>query len=211
MNFIIKNITKQSDCLVNKRFGILTVLKFNDYKSNRKKWLCLCDCGNKKIVENKKLINNIITSCGCLKSKHKHHVYHNKSKTIEYSTWINIKNRCNNINNKDYGGRGITVCDRWLNSFENFLEDMGKRPVNTSIDRINNNLGYYKENCRWATKEEQHYNKRNTVIITYKNETKPLIEFCKELGLKYETINHRIKVLKWSISNALNIPIDRKL
>ncbi len=137
-------------------------------------------------------------------------IKYNKKEHVALS---NLKTRCYNPNNKrykDYGGRGITVCDEWLNSFESFYKDMGDCPEGCTIDRIDNNLGYNKENCRWATRLEQDSNKRNSFIITYKGETKPLFLFCKELGLKYSTTLCRIKTYKWSIEDALEIAKHKK-
>lgn len=104
-------------------------------------------------------------SCGCLKKEIllKNITQHGQSKTAAYTSWLNMKQRCSNPNNpnyKYYGGRGIFVCDRWLNSFENFLADMGDRPNNCDIDRRNNNEGYSPENCRWVSKTENNFNQR---------------------------------------------------
>jgi hypothetical protein len=101
-----------------------------------------------------------------------------------------MKTRCLNPNSKrhkDYGGRGITVCDRWL-KFENFLADMGECPKNKQLDRINNDGPYSPENCRWATQDEQHENRRVTLFLTYEGVTKPLFVWAKEKNLNYRTL-----------------------
>lgn len=106
--------------------------------------------------------------------------------TPEYSTWGSMKERCLNKDSKaypDYGGRGITICDRWMD-FANFLEDMGTRPPGTTIDRIDNNKGYYKENCRWATQREQCNNKRNNIIIEHNGERMSVSQWSIRLGFK---------------------------
>lgn len=133
------------------------------------KFLCQCDCGEFIIVNLNHLKSGNTKSCGCLnKEKRKlpkliKHQESNKRRTVEYNTWVSMKQRCYNINCKDYknyGGRGIKICDRWLNSYENFLKDMGRRPIGYSIERLNVNGNYEPINCKWATKLEQNNNRR---------------------------------------------------
>ena len=165
-------------------------------------------CGNTKIVSTAKLNNGHVKSCGCLAKTNA--VKHNAINTREYITWTNIKARCTNPNNSayhNYGGRGITVCNRWLDSFENFYEDMGKRPsIEFSIDRIDVNKDYSPENCRWADQKTQMRNRRNTKIVNYKGVEKPLAQFCEELNLELSTITNRIKI-GWSVEKAFTTPI----
>jgi hypothetical protein len=133
-------------------------------------WLCLCDCGTVKAIASDHLTNGDTKSCGCLRRKlsaereTKHGHKKRGQVTRTYHTWYSMKSRCHNPNTNrysNYGGRGITVCKRWL-VFENFLEDMGERPLGTSIDRYPNNGGNYeKQNCRWATSKEQRANQRS--------------------------------------------------
>jgi hypothetical protein len=132
-----------------------------------RKFNCLCDCGEKKSIVLKSLRNNHTISCGCFHKEVK--TNHGLTGTYEYHIWNSMKQRCNNPKNisyKDYGGRGIKVCDRWLNSFNFFLEDMGKKPDGYSLDRINNDDGYKPTNCRWATMKEQSNNRR---VVDKKN------------------------------------------
>lgn len=139
-------------------------------------------------------------------------IKHRKSKTKEYYSWQQLKKRCLNSETKqypDYGGRGITVCDEWRNSFENFFRDMGECPIGYSIDRINNNLGYFKENCRWADSKTQNRNKRDTLLVTYNNVTKPLIEFCEELNISYNMAFKRIVKRGWDVDKALTTKTKR--
>lgn len=139
-----------------KRFEKLTVLKFDRRKNGRRYWLCKCDCGNETIVS----VSNLkkTKSCGCEQFIGNHKT-HGRSKTTEYKSWSGMIERCTNQSSKHYkryGGRGISVCDEWRNSFETFFNDMGLKPSpKHSIDRINNDKGYSKENCRWATHVEQ--------------------------------------------------------
>ena len=148
------------------RYGIMTILnEINKIKSVRY-FNCKCDCGTIKTIRIYDLINDKIKSCGCLKKTYakKHGHTTNKQFSSEYYSWMAMKQRCTNPNNKDYkdyGGRGIKVCDRWLNSFEKFFEDMGERPKGTTIERLNFNGNYEPINCEWATKEQQNRNRRN--------------------------------------------------
>lgn len=122
--------------------------------------------------------------------------------------------RCTNPNDKrykNYGGRGITVCKRWRNSFEKFLEDMGEPPTKEhSIDRINNNGNYCKSNCRWVTRKEQNRNKRNNRLITYKGKTQCLIEWAEEYNINYDTLWCRIYKYGWPIEKALTTPVKKR-
>jgi len=129
-------------------------------------------------------------------------------KLKEYRIWIDIKSRCCNSKNKrykDYGKRGIVICDRWLNSFENFYEDMGPRPSNKySIDRKDNNGNYCKENCRWATRDEQCSNRRTNQLITYNGITQTRTKWAKEIGISANSLKRRI-LNGWTTEQALTV------
>src|ERR1019366_8859455 len=106
--------------------------------------------------------------------------------TTEFNIWSGMRRRCskpNRHNYFNYGGRGIKVCERWQQSFKNFLHDMGPRPSGKSLDRINNNLGYSPENCRWATPSQQINNRRNSILITHNGQTLPLSEWAKNASV----------------------------
>ena len=125
----------------------------------------------------------------------------------EYSIWAIMKNRCFNKNSKrykDYGGRGVSVCDRWLD-FNNFYEDMGKRPDGMSIDRINNDGNYEPLNCRWATPEQQANNKRKTKHFLYNGDTLTIPQFARKYNMSKQTIMTRMKKYKISINMKFKI------
>ena len=163
--------------LSGKKFHRLTVIKFSNIPNTKKPmWWCLCDCGNGVLINSYNILSGNTKSCGCLKNEtfrymiktsnpkcYKKYVSGEKD-TVEYQTWEAIKTRCNNKNAANYeyyGGRGIQVCERWTNSYLNFLADMGRRPIDKhSLDRIRVNENYGPDNCRWATWTEQANNRR---------------------------------------------------
>lgn len=134
------------------------------------------------------------------KNYYKTHFYKWKDRyeevfTPTYITWKSMINRCNNSKNEKwhrYGGRGILVCERWI-VYENFLEDMGERIGNMTLDRINNNLGYFKENCRWTTNRVQQRNRNNNISLIHNGETMLVIEWSERIGIKYGTVWARLK------------------
>lgn len=156
--------------LTGQKFGQLTVIKPLDVQEKSSfKWECLCTCGQTTNVNSANLRNNSTNSCGCLRKKISSEKFktHGKTKSGTYRSWSGMKTRCFNKKSTNYylyGGRGITVCDRW-SKFELFLEDMGERPIGKSLDRIDVNGNYEPSNCQWASDEEQSQNKRKTKMF----------------------------------------------
>ncbi|EKQ70400.1 hypothetical protein OsccyDRAFT_0687 [Leptolyngbyaceae cyanobacterium JSC-12] len=203
------------DNLSGQRFGrLVAVSREGTNKSGRPLWRCICDCGNEKLTAAKELKNGKTKSCGCYRAEilATHNISHGQTrgkKSRMYKCWLDMKARCTNPNNKfykDYGGRGIKVCERWLNSFENFKEDMGEMPDNLTIERIDFNKDYEPGNCKWATYTEQARNTSRNRLITYKGETKCLAEWAETLGMTYQTLNTRINKHKWDIERAFTQP-----
>jgi hypothetical protein len=166
--------------LIGQKFGRLTVIAFAGIaKCGQSSWECLCDCGNKKIVKSDHLRRGNTKSCGCLRkiTTANRHLTHGMSHSRIYKRWIGMIKRCynqNESNYKDYGGRGIIVCERWINSFENFFKDMGSTyKDNLQLDRINNNGNYEPGNVRWATPKENSNNRRNSKHDSPKITTTP--------------------------------------
>lgn len=135
---------------------------------------------------------------------------HGKNGTPIYRTWIGIKSRCLNTTDKDYkdyGGRGIGVCMEWKNNFENFYRDMGEKPKGLTIDRIDVNRGYCKENCRWATIREQNHNKRNNHILIFNEKKDTITNWSKKIKIPVSTLQNRL-LRGWSIEKTLTFPIQ---
>lgn len=192
------------------RYGHLVVVRHLGSDRNYKPmWECLCDCGTSITVRGTELQRGDTKSCGCQKSiicanTSRTHGMHG---TPAYYSWAAMMSRCLNVAHPrycDYGGRGITVCERWL-KFENFFADMGKRPKGKTLDRINNDGGYELSNCRWATLVEQNNNTRQNRRITYQGETLNITQWSERTGLKLLTIHMRLK-RGWSIQDALTVP-----
>ena len=183
-------------------FGRLTVEKRHSNRSvsGGVLWECLCECGNKTITRSDTLREGRGASCGCLNKeivskKGKKHGLHN---TPTYRTWTTMKQRCQNPNNPNYkngyGGKGITVCKEW-EEFGNFLRDMGERPNSMTLDRIDYTKRYSKDNCRWATIEEQARNKKSNRFYTIQDKTQCLTDWSTELGIPFTTLHYRLKRL----------------
>ena len=195
--------------LIGKRFNKLIVIKY----LGKSKWLCLCDCGNKTIVSSGNLKSNHVKSCGCLNKEiaRKKLTTHNLSNTRIYKIFMGMKKRCYNqkaINYCQYGQRGITICQEWLNNFELFYNwslNNGYKD-NLTIDRIDVNGNYEPNNCRWVTQAEQNLNTRRNHYLTFNGKTHTMKEWTKLLNLTYSALQHRIK-RGWTMEKIINTPL----
>jgi len=191
------------------------------------RYLCRCVCGTEKIVPAKNLKTGTAISCGCFRAEllkgNQHGLKHGhgsrkdgRAKSVMMATYTSMKQRCCNPRCKGfpfYGGRGITVCQRWLDSFENFLADMGERPPGMELDRIDNNGNYEPDNCRWATRQQQLANRRrpvDSIVLTFCGESKTLAEWSRDeqtvaKGLTYTTLQSRFH-MGWSHGRILTEP-----
>lgn len=193
-------------------FGRWTVITASIRHNGRPASECRCECGSIGIVRNAKLVCGASKSCGCLRNDEmtKHGATRRSARkdSHEYWIWNTIVQRCTNPNVKnwmDYGGRGITVCERWL-SYEGFIADMGKRPTDGhSIERQDNDAGYSPENCRWATRPEQARNKRNNHFIELFGKRQHLAEWASEYGVDHTLIISRLS-RGWSELDAITKP-----
>lgn len=190
-------------------FGRLRVLGY----VGKGKWSCVCECGKSVIIKRAPLVNGNTRSCGCL-GRHlaaKRATKHGMAGEKVYSVWRAIISRCQNPNISgyaNYGGRGITVCERWSgkNGFQNFFSDMGLPPSpGMTIDRKDNDGPYSPENCRWATWREQASNSRRAKPITYQGITSSLIEHCERLGINYRRVQMRLH-RGWTVEDAFERP-----
>jgi hypothetical protein len=199
------------------RFGKWTVIKrsgTNKWRAST--WACLCDCATRRDVVGSVLIRGESLSCGCdaPRMNSEQHTIHGESgkrvnrlhdRSPEYSSWLSMIARCFNKSHKAYhqwGGRGITVCERWKSSYTLFLDDMGRRPSRThSIERINNNGNYEPGNCKWATPEEQSNNTRRNHLLEFNGKTLTIAQWGKVTGLGRNLYNRIYN--GWPIERAL--------
>lgn len=201
------------------RYGRLVVLRFIKTDDKRRSlWECQCDCGKTVIVQKSNLTSGNTKSCGCLSSSLK--TTHNKSKSRLYSVWRGMKQRC--LNPKDaeyhnYGGRGITVCNEWLD-FKNFYDwainngfvEESPKHKNT-IDRIDVNGNYEPGNCRFVDMKIQSNNTRRNRYITFNENTLTISQWAEKLGINRRTLEARIDDYHWSVENALTTPINKNM
>lgn len=202
--------------LTGQRFGKLTVIERTQSTNKNAKWICECECGKIVSVFGADLRSGKTKSCGCLFSEQlaRRNYKHGLSKCKLVDVWRGMKNRCCNPNNEaydNYGGRGITICDEWINDFESFYNWSISNGYsdNLSIDRIDNDKGYSPDNCRWATRKEQANNKRTNRRIYYKGVTLTAREWENATGINSHTIIKRLE-MGWDVEKALTtIPKKR--
>jgi hypothetical protein len=199
--------------LTGQRFVRLLVIKRAPNNGKQTNWFCICDCENIVNVWANNLRNGHTKSCGCLtREKSAERCFlrlttHGMTKTKTFRAWISMIQRCYNPNNKrymDYGGRGILVCDRWVNSFENFLEDIGELTTGETLDRKDNDGNYSQENCRLISNKEQQSNRRNNVYLLFNGQNKTVAQWSKYTGISDSTLRGRLKK-GWPIEKALTM------
>lgn len=193
------------------RYGRLVIVRFskkikNKQGNNKKYWLCKCDCGNTVEVMQDYIRSGQKRSCGCLQRDVliNRSIKHGMSSKKIYMIWRGMLNRCNNKNQKyyhRYGGRGISVCERWHN-FDKFYADMGERPKGKSLDRIDNDGDYCPDNCRWVSQRTQTRNTSKNIVIEFNGEKRCLADWSERLGIKYGTLWSRLN-RGWDVCEAL--------
>jgi hypothetical protein len=194
--------------LTNETFGRLFVLwQYEERdKFGYRLWVCLCECGEQKLVTSSNLLNGSTRSCGCLRKERPTRLVHGMSKTKEHHIWRSMIVRCYNSQgpHKDYGARGIKVCDRWLGpkGFENFFADMGKCPFGLTLERKDVNGDYNPDNCCWATREQQANNRRTSRFIEHNGEKLTFAQWERKKGLTRGILHYRKKA-GWSDERAL--------
>ena len=201
---------RPSKDLTNQKFGRLTAIKRIKSKKNAK-WLCKCDCGNTVEVYAFNLTRGNTKSCGCYHKDRTSEakLIHGERYTRLFNIWAGMKARCYNKTDpsyKNYGGRGISVCEEWRKSFVNFRDWAKSNGYKDSltIDRIDNNGNYCPENCRWATAKQQSNNRRSNVYVTINGETHTVTEWSEINGISYHTIASRRRK-GWSDVDAVTI------
>ncbi len=187
--------------MIGLRFGRLLVVASAPRMNRVSRWGCICDCGTACVCYSGNLKSGRTVSCGCyrLEQVKAASTTHGLSRTREHRIWTGIKTRCLNAKCRaypNYGGRGITICDRWRESFSAFLADMGASTQGTSIDRIDNDRGYEPGNCRWASASDQAHNSRQAVHLTAWGETKALAEWSRDrrCGCTKSTLGRRVRL-----------------
>lgn len=198
------------------RFNRLVVIDDRGKVGRYHMVLCRCDCGSEKLINRQHLVRSLTKSCGCFRrdfstqkgaNSFTHGESRNGKRTAEYMAWDSMWSRCSNLSSrkyKYYGSRGIVVCDRWR-SFENFLDDMGRKPTpRHSLDRIDVNGNYELSNCRWATDREQAINRRITRWLTINGKTLCFSDWCARIGISHDALQYRIS--NWPQSRWLDPP-----
>ena len=194
-------------------FGKLTVVSKAESLGHGSRWNCRCSCGKEVTIRKDGLISGHSRSCGCLSKEvtSKRCFLHGECNSSEYASWEAMVGRCGSTKSevyKYYGGKGIKVCPLWRNSFSAFLKDMGRKPSPThTVDRINGDGDYEPSNCRWATREEQARNRKNTRKIKWKDREWYAGDLAAEYGITRNVLNLRVYKYGWDLEKALTTPI----
>lgn len=201
--------------LAGQKFGRLSAIQRNGtHKSGDAMWKCLCDCGAEKSVRAIHLRSGKSRSCGCLalEEKSDRAKTHGLHQAREYRIWAQMKQRCGNPKNRaypDYGGRGISVCEKWVSSFEMFYADMGQCPSGMTLERRDVDQGYDPGNCKWATRKEQARNKRDNRVVTYMDESLCIQAWAERFGMNAASLRARIFRLGWDVEKAFMTPTKK--
>lgn len=204
--------------LVGQRFERLTVISHAGQRSVSRNhfWNCVCACGATVTVDGAHLRSGATKSCGCYarnvaRAAGDRTRTHGMARSSTYNIWRSMLARCENPSRKDYpryGGRGITVCKRW-HKFESFLADMGERPAGLSLDRRNNDRGYTRANCHWATGTEQARNSHANRILEWNCVRQTVAAWAEDLGIAYNTLTARLR-RGWDVRRSLCTPVDKR-
>ena len=201
--------------LTGQKFGKLTVIEYLGIFNHKARFECICECGNTKVVTGVHLRNGHVRSCGCLAKNNMNQTTHGLSNHPLYNVWQGIKARCNCNTDKHYkfyGGRGISICDEWKNDFKAFYDWSMSHGYQKGVmlDRIDNDLGYSPDNCRWVNSKIQNNNRRNNILIRFNGKTQTLAQWSDEINIKMTTLYNRLNALGWSIEKTLTTPVKKK-
>lgn len=191
---------KYSIAPIGEVFELLTVTGYSHRSGKRNYWMCRCECGTERAFRAFRLITGVTKSCGCrisalTRKRMTTHGHAGAKLSRTYTAWASMRTRCLNLNHKTslwHGRRGITICQRWINSFENFLADMGECPIGLTLERIDNNGNYEPDNCKWATMLEQNNNRRGLTWITWQSETLNVAQWARRFNVNRSTMSMRI-------------------
>lgn len=189
-----------------RQFGRLTAIARRGLRHRKAMWLCRCVCGSEREFQGSDLVRGRTQSCGCIGRERS--TTHGSYGSAEYNVWASMVQRCLNPKNDAfprYGGRGITVCERWRD-FANFFADMGPRPPGLTLERTDNARGYEPGNCVWATHRDQSLNRRSNVVLTHAGRSMTARQWADERGLSYTALVQRIRA-GWPASKALETPL----
>ena len=199
--------------LTNQRFGFLTVLGRAGTQNGHATWMCQCDCGVQKEIVGSSLLNGSTKSCGCKTSEFvsQSKIQHGMSNSRLYRIWQDMKRRCNNphrVHYNSYGGRGITVCDEWMNSPQLFFEWAMQNGYSDhlTLDRIDVNGNYEPRNCRWISRSQQGRNKRNNHRVSYERQLITMADAADLTAISYSTLRSRLNELHWTEEDAMSFP-----